>query len=460
MVISSEAARGRRGVYSSKARQSPYWNEYLETMPRERLDSLHLKRLQATIRFAYDNAPMYREIYDREKVRPEGIRTLVDYIERLPILDKPDLFEFQRRNPPYGDTIVRGSQEYISVFFQTSGTTGVPLLEPGYFMEILTDQWTYNWWANGIRPTDVFYLAFPYGTFMAFWAAHYDALFMGGQVISGGGADSKTRMKQIEQLKPTVLVATPSYALHLAEVGKEMGIDPRKTSIRFVSTAGEPGPAVPYIKKAIEEAWDATAIDLHGISDVWGSCSWQCPKHPDRLHFTEASAYPLVIDEAGEPVANGGVGELVITSYRPCIQPMIKYRTRDLVECHREGCDCGRTWIWLRGGVLARTDQMAIVKGTNVYPTAVQAVVGEVEGLSGNLEIHLSREGITDAVSVKVEPLESVAPSDYRRLKERVENALRETIRANIPVELVAPGGLPRYELKAKRVIDHRPKGS
>ena len=359
----------------------------METMPRAELDSLHLKRLRALIQFAYGKIPMYRELYDAAGVKPEDIRTLDDYAQKLPFIDKDVVLRYQL----VGKSVVPGSQERISFLYQTSGTTGKPLMEPGYFPDII-NQWACSWWAHGIRPGDVFYFAFPFGTFMAFWSAYFDALLLGAQVISGGGVDSKTRIHQIQQLRPTVLMATPTYALRLAEVAKEMGVDSRATTIRIVSTCGETGPIVPKIRRALEEAWNAKATDLYGISELWGSTNWECPRHQDRMHLLESSAYGMVIDESGNVAPDGATGEYVLTCYEATVQPLIKYRTHDIVEWHKEPCDCGRSWLWLQGGVLGRTDQMIRVKGTSVYPTAIQVFLGEVKGLSERLEIHIYKD--------------------------------------------------------------------
>ena len=441
-------------LYSRAAQESPYWNEPLETMPRQELDAMHLRRLKKLIHYAYHNIPMYREIYDKAGVKPEDIRTLDDYVKKLPSLDKSDVTFYQKQ----GKTTVPRSEEHVTFMYQTSGTSGNIVLEPGYYPD-LVNNWTYQWWAHGIRPSDTYYFAFPFGTFMAFWSAYQDALLLGGQTITGGGVDTKTRVLQIRQFRPTVLVATPTYALRLAEVAREIGVDPRSTSVRIVTTAGEPGAIVPAIRRAIEEAWDAKALDLYGLSELWGSTSWECPNHQDRMHLSEASAYGIVVDDNGELVADGGKGEFVLTSYEATVQPLIKYRTHDLVEWHKQACDCGRTWLSLRGGVLARTDQMVSVKGTNVYPTSVQVLLGEVRGLSERVEIHINGgDAVPTTVAVKVEPNAGVEPASFPALKAQAETLLHDMIGVTIPVEVVPPQSLPRYELKAKVVFDHRPK--
>jgi len=443
-------------LYSRTAQKTPFWNEPLETMPRRELDAMHLRRLKGLIHYAYHNIPMYREIYDKAGVKPEDIQTLDDYAKKLPSIEKSDVLFYQKQ----GKSTVPGSEEHTTVLFQTSGTSGNVLLEPGYYPDTVNG-FTCQAWAHGIRPSDRFYFAFGFGTFMAFWSYYQDVLLMGGQIITGGGVDTKTRILQIQQFRPTILVATPTYALRLAEVAKEMGVDPRASSVRIVSTAGEPGSIVPAIRRAIEGAWDAKAIDLYGISELWGSPSWECPNHQDRMHLSESSAYGIVMDEMGGLVPDGGKGEFVLTSYESTVQPLIKYRTHDIVEWHKAPCDCGRTWLSLRGGVLARTDQMVTLKGTNVYPTSVQVLLGEVQGLSERVEIHINGgDGVPVTVEVKVEPREGVSQAEFPALRAQAEKHLHDMIGVTIPVEVVQFQSLPRYELKAKVVFDHRPKRS
>jgi phenylacetate-CoA ligase len=444
---------GRMGksLYTEKAKETSYWNEALEKMPRQELDALHLRRLRALISHAYRNIPMYREIYDRAGVKPEDIRTLDDYVEKLPALDKTDVLAYQAK----GQSTVTGSEQYRSFFFQTSGTTGRVLQEPAYFPDMLNNE-CYKLWGSGLGPRDSFYFAFPFGTFCGFWAMYIDGLFLGAQVISGGGVDSETRIRHILEFRPTALVATPTYALRLAEVAKERGIDSRTTSVRFILTGGEQ--IAPSVRKVIEQAWDAKILDTYGISDMMGSVSWQCPLHPDRMHLAESQVYGIVVDEQGKVVPSGGKGEFVLTNFEVTVQPLIKYRSHDVVEWHEEACRCGRTWRWIKGGVLGRTDQMVTVKGTNVYPTAIQALLGEIPDLSERVEVHIDREGNFDKVSVKVEANAATEAKSYAGLQAQAEELLRRKIGVRIPVECVPPMSLPRYEMKAKVVFDHRPK--
>ena len=435
---------------------SRYWNEYTETMPRERLQSLHLTRVQRMVEYAYRRVPFYRRLYDRAGFKPEDIRSLEDFDRLVPVIDKQDLVEAQQTNPPWGDAVAL-PEDFHLFRFQTSGSTGVPMAIPVsyYSSHHYGEQWVYGFWAVGIRPHDSFYFAFTWGTFIGFWSAYWGVRRLGATVHSGGGVNTEMRLRQIVDLKPTVLVCTPTYALAMAEKARELGIDLAKTSIRFTYHAGEPGGNVPTTRRAIEEAWGAKAYELYGIGEV-GAIAPGCP-HQLGVHLAEDQAYATVIDpNTGRVVGDGEVGENLVTSYVQFAQPVIKYRTHDLVRAVRTPCACGRTWLLYEGGVLGRSDHMIIIKGTNVYPTAVEALLGEVAGVSPHYEIHVARGPGGDEIRVKVEALPEVAAGSYDELRRRVEALLYERIMVRIGVEIQAPGDLPRYELKAKRFFDHR----
>lgn len=446
-----------RSLLSSRSQSSRFWNEYTETMPREELNRLHLKRLQILLRYAYDRVPFYRRLYHDAGIAPDDIQSLDDFNRYVPAIDKKDLVRAQQSDPPWGDGIALGP-DYHLYRFQTSGSTGVPLCIPfsAHTQLQYGEQWAYVYWGVGIRPHDSFYFAFPWGMYSGFWSAYWGVRCLGATVISGGGLSSDERLRQIQLVNPTVLVSTPTYALYLAERAKEIGIDTRLTSIRYTIHAGEPGPGIPTTRHAIESAWDAQAYELYGVGEI-GSIAPGCP-HQKGCHLGEDQSYATILDESGNPVAEGEVGENVVTSYIQMAQPIIKYRTHDLVRAHYNVCTCGRTWLLYEGGVLGRTDDMITVKGTNVYPAAIEVLLGQVPGISHHYEVHVSHGLLNDAVTVKVEPEAGVEFNRHPQLQTRLEAVLKENIGVSIGVEIVNFGKLPRYELKAKRFFDHRPK--
>ena len=447
-------------VLGSKARASRFWNEASETMPRAKLDALHLHRLRALVRYAYDFSPFYRRKLDAAGVKPEGIRSLEDYRRRVPLTDKSEFIHLQREQPPYGPTLAL-PQEFIAHHSETSGTTGVPLAIPFSMLDTVRygESWVYGYWGLGIRPGDSFYFAFGWGNFAGFWSAYWGARRLGCRVISGGGLDTKGHIEAILRLKPTVLISTPTFALRMASVAADMGVDLAKSSIKFTYHAGEPGPtALPAMRRQIERAWGAKAGELLGIAEL-DAFAPGCP-NGDGVHVNEMSVYAWQIDPAsGNEVAEGEIGENILTSFANSAQPLLNYRTHDLVR-RRSSCACGRTWAKFEGSVLGRTDFMVTVRGTNVYQTAVENLLGDVPGVSMHYELVFTREGGNDVMTVRFEPEKSIAGD--RALWEKTAREAAERIHKALHVRLevtpVEPGSLPRYELKTKRIVDQRPK--
>lgn len=447
-------------IPSSQPRYAKYWNPHLETMPREKLDGYHLRRVQALIKYAYDRSPMYRRLYDKAGVKPDDIRTLQDFQEKVPSIDKPDLMAAQAVNPPHGDNFTGLTELEARQIFMTSGSTGVPLQIPHTFYQMMlcSEVVSIPCWSIGVRPGDSMYLAFNFGIFTAFWIAYVAAFRMGVHVISGGGVDTGTRIKQIEDFKPTLLLATPTYALHMAEVAREIGVDLPASSVKWLLVSGEPGGNVPATRAAMEAAWGAKVYEFYGAAEC-GPLGQGCPVQ-GRLHAFEQGIYSLVLDEQGRPVADGQVGEHVVTSYTTLTQPIIKYRTHDLVEVHSGGCECGSAWKYFQGGVLGRSDNMITIKGVNVFPAAVEALLADAGGFSEHYEIHVWRDKGLDEVMVRAEASQELPDSAYQQTEARAREILRDRIRVTIPVDILVPGSLPRYELKAKRFFDHRKTGT
>jgi phenylacetate-CoA ligase len=443
-------------ILSDKSLASPFWNAYTETMDRERIDAIHLRRLGRLLAWAYERVPFYRRLYDKTGIKPADIRTLEDFDRYVPAIDKKDVVEAQQEEPPWGSAVAL-PEDFNLFRFQTSGSTGVPLAIPfTYYSSVhYGEQWAYGFWAVGLRPRDTFYVAFNWGTFAGFWSAYWGIRRLGATVHSGGGLTTELRLKQIMEWKPTVLLATPTYALAMAEKARELGIDLAQSSVRVTYHAGEPGGNVPTTRRALEEAWGARTYELYGIAEV-GAIAPGCPLQTG-VHLAEDQSYATVVDpDSGKPVADGAVGENLVTSYIQFAQPVIKYRTHDLVRPVRRRCACGRTWMLFEGGVQGRTDHMIIIKGTNVYPTAVEALLGDVAGLASHYEVHVAAGRAGDELAVKVEAAPDVPAERYADIQRRAEAHLYERLLVRVGVQVQMPGALPRYELKAKRFFDHR----
>ena len=444
---------------SARAAESRFWNEVTETMPREKIDALHVHRLSRLVHYAYDNSRFYRQRFDEIGLKPGDIRSIEDFKSKVPITDKQDFIHLQAEDPPYGVTRA-APLDMIAQHAETSGTTGVPLAIPYTMYDTMRygESWCSAFWATGIRPSDSFYFAFGWGNFAGFWSAYWGVRRFGGRMISGGGLNTEGHIKAIQRLKPTVLISTPTFALRLAAVAEEMGVDLRDTSIRYTMHAGEPGPtALPAMKEAICDAWGAeNAGELLGIAEIDAFA----PSNSigDGVHVDEMCVFSWVVDpDTGKEIAEGEVGEHIVTSYTNSAQPLLNYRTHDLVR-PRLSCPSGRTWLKFEGAVLGRTDFMITLRGTNVYPTAVENVLGQTAGISSNYELHLERKDGADEMTVKFEPEKSVPENEWEGLARMLEQKIRESLMVRIAAAPVAPESLPRYDLKSKRVFDNRPR--
>ena len=435
-----------------------FWNQYTETLPRERLDALHLHRLQALCHYVYERSAFYRAKFDAAKVKPADIRTLEDFKRKVPLTDKSEFIDQQLASPPYGPTLAVPG-ELVVHHCETSGTTGKPLGIPYTMYDTVRygESWVYGMWALGIRPSDTFYFAFGWGNFAGFWSTYWAARRLGCRVISGGGLDTKGHINAILRLKPTVLISTPTFALRMAAVAAEMGVDVSQSSIRFTYHAGEPGPtALPAMREQIEKAWGAKAGELLGIAEI-DAFAPGCPEG-DGVHVNEMNVFTWSMDAAsGREVGDGEIGENIITSYVNSAQPLLNYRSHDLVR-RRARCACGRTWTKLEGAVLGRTDFMVTLRGTNVYQTAVENLIGEMPEVSNSYELILTREDENDAMTVRFEPNKSIPQDQWDRVAKAMTEKIRQALHVRLECTAVAPETLPRYELKTKRIIDQRPK--
>jgi len=413
----------------------------LETLDPERLRARQLARLQAQVEAVLGANPFWTARW-----RTAGLTSARDLrgwddVRRLPLLDKRALVEDQAAHPRFGTNLTFPLERYVRVH-QTSGTSGTPL----YWLDT---QESWEWWARcwgfvlagaGVRRDDRAFFPFSFGLFVGFWAGFEGARALGALAIPGGGQDSPTRLAAMQTLGATVLVCTPSYALHLLQVARECGIDPAALPVRVTVHAGEPGAGIPSVRARIEAGWDARAYDHAGMTEM-GAYGFECEAQAG-LHVNETEFIAEVIDPAtGRPATEG---ELVLTNLGRVGSPLIRYRTGDRVRLASGPCTCGRTFARLEGGVLGRLDDMLIVRGVNVFPSAIEAIVRRfpVE----EFQIEVFRAGELDEVRVLLE----VDGDDGAR---RVQDALRAGLGIRLQVAAVAAGSLPRFELKARRVV-------
>jgi phenylacetate-CoA ligase len=419
-----------------------FYNRSLETLDRDRLRELQNERLRSLIK-ELDTNRFYQDKLRSAGIDSKQIRNAED-LRALPFTTKSELVGQQLDHPPFGQllTYPRSSYRY---FHQTSGTTGRPLkwLDTKESWEWFTRCWGYVYRGAGVTEKDVVFCAFSFGPYISHWTAISGAWHVGAMAISGGGMNSEQRLKTIIDNDCTVIVCTPTYALHLAEVARNMSIDLASTSIRAGIHAGEPGASLPNVRRSIEESWGATCFDHAGATEV-GAWAFACQAHTGAIHLNEAEFICEVIDpETGEHARAGAQGELVITNLGRAAMPVLRYRTGDLVELTEEACPCGRTFALIKGGVLGRADDMIIVRGVNLYPGAIDNLMRSLPNIA-EYEVMIRRVEGMDDLLIRIE----TETGDATRL---VVSAFRAQFNIRVSVEQVPAGSLPRYEFKARR---------
>jgi len=374
---------------------------------------------------------------------PRDLRTWGDF-QRLPLTTKSELMEDQAAHPPFGTNLSFPLDRYVRVH-QTSGTTGTPL-------RWLDTEESWAWWARcwtvvlraaGLGPGDRVFFPFSFGLFVRFWAGFEGARALGALAIPGGGQDTAQRLAAMESLGATAVCCTPSYALHLAEVARERGIALDRLGVRTTVHAGEPGAGIPAVRARIEAAWGARAYDHAGMTEM-GAYGFECAAQAG-LHVNEAEFIAEVVDPTtGRPADEG---ELVLTNLGRVGSPLLRYRTGDRVRVARTPCPCGRTFLRLDGGILGRVDDMLIVRGVNVFPSALEGIVRRFPAVD-EFVIEVYRRGHLDEVRLLLE-VQGQAGA--------VAAAVQEAVRVDLGIRVEAvpvPGqSLPRYELKARRLV-------
>jgi phenylacetate-CoA ligase len=424
----------------------PSFDPVVETLPREKLADLQLRKLQAMLDELWGKNAFYTNKMKAAGVEPKDIRSLDD-LTRLPMTVKSELIEDQAAHPPFGTNTTYPLEAYVR-FHQTSGTTGVPL-------RVLDTDASWDWWARcwghvlcgaGLTASDRIFMAFSFGPFIGFWAAAEGARKIGALMVPGGGRDSPQRLELMRDSGATALCCTPTYALRLAEVAREVNFDLRSIPMRTTVHAGEPGANVPATKKRIEAAWGAKCYDHAGASEV-GAHSFECEAQPGGTHLIESEFIIEVFEkETGKPVRPGERGELVITNLGRWGFPIIRYRTGDVVQLNTQPCVCGRTFARFEGGLLGRADDMFTVRGVNVFPRAVENLVRRFPEVDEfRVTVRTVRE--MDEMEIEVELAEGAGPALVNGIAQAIDSSL--SFRPN--VRLVERGSLPRFELKARR---------
>ncbi len=429
-----------------------YWNEHIECMPREQLRDLQSRRLSDTVYRVYQNVPFYRKKMQELGIAPEDIKS-IDDIKYLPFTTKADL----RDNYPYG--LFASPMSEIIRIHASSGTTGKPTVV-GYTRNDITN------WAEvtaralvcaGGDSHSVVQVAYGYGLFTGGLGMHYGVEKLGASVIPISGGNTKRQIMIAKDFGSTIICCTPSYALFIAEVMQEMGVDPSELKLHSAILGAEPWSE--EMRRDIEEKLKIKAFNIYGLSEITGpGVSCECPEQKG-MHINEDMFYPEIINPDTLEVEGEGVnGELVFTTILKEGIPLLRYRTRDITSLNHEECKCGRTSVRMQR-VMGRSDDMLIIRGVNVFPTQIESVLDKFSELSLNYVIIVTREKSVDELEVKVEMSENLYSDEIKeieRLQKKIAAEIHAVLNINVKVTLVGPKTIERSEGKAKRVIDLR----
>ena len=435
----------------SQERGRYYFDREAEVMPRERLAALQLQRLRATLQNAYDNVALHRARLDAAGFAPGDLKNLTD-IARLPFTLKTDL----RDHYPFG-MFARPVQS-LSRLHASSGTTGKPTVV-GYTQKDI-DTWAdlmaRSMAAAGGRPGDVVHNAYGYGLFTGGLGAHYGAERLGAVVVPMSGSSTERQIALIVDFGARVLCATPSYALAIAELAEHQGVDLSKSRLAVGLFGAEPWSNA--MRKEIEARLGLRAVDIYGLSEIMGpgvacECECQAGLHGWEDHFL----FEVIDPESGKPVPEGEPGELVITTLTKEALPMLRYRTRDITKVTTTPCDCGRTHLRILR-ITGRNDDMLIIRGVNVYPSQIEAVLVGLPHIAPHYQLVVERHGSLDHVNVEVEAQPGVPAATYEAIAQQVAHQIKSLIGITTDVVVKKPGDIPRSQGKAVRVRDLRPK--
>ena len=429
-----------------------------ERRSRHEIETVQASRLNALIELVDGRNRFYTEKFSRAGIQVAGL-DLPEGLGRLPLTTKAELVADQDAAPPWGTALSEPLANYTR-YNQTSSTTGHPLrwLDTTDSWQWMLECWKAVYRAARIGPADRIFFPFSFGPFLGFWTAFDAGVQLGAHCVPAGGMTSEIRLGLIDLLEPTVVCCTPTYAQRLVEVAGQLD-GGRGTladsSVKVLIVAGEPGGSIPATRQQIETGWGARVIDHHGLTEV-GPISFECWENPGFVHLNECEYICEVLDpETGVRVPDGQQGELVVTNLGRLASPVIRYRTRDIVVRVEEPCPCGRTLSRLQGGILTRADDMICVRGVNIYPAAIEAIVRTVREVA-EYRATVRSDSALRVMSIEVE----TSASDPAAVTKQVESRLRAALGLTVPVSAVEPGTLPRFEMKAKRFIVEKSENS
>jgi phenylacetate-CoA ligase len=445
--------------------QRLFWNPGKETRSREEREAEVLSLMRRQLDYVYEQLPFYRRHYDKAGFRPDMVTSVASFTERVPIITKQMLREDQAEHPPFG-SYVGPSDIDICRVHGSSGTSGKPTL---YAMsrgdwDYIADVMAQAFYTCGVRPGDIVQLATVFSLFMGGWGSLLGVERLGATAFPIGAGETERQIELMWRVKSTVLVTTPSYALHMLEVARGMGLDPATSPLRLGIFIGEPGSSIPGTRQALETGWGIVVRDMATTSEMtpWGTNA-EC-EMGNGVHVMQDEVWTEIVakDDTNRAVPDGESGALVYTHLRRQSQPMIRFYSGDESHMSHEPCSCGRTYPRLPMGVYGRLDDMLLIRGANVYPSQVQRSLLSVPGTGVEFKIVLERTGALDTAMVRIERdpathVEDVARFDSE-LIQQIKRRLKNDTNITFDVEILEPNSLERAISKANRVDDRRPK--
>lgn len=442
-----------------------YWDRAKETAPRAEREAQVLRLLQEQLRRAYEQIPFYRRHYDAHRFHPDEVRTLDDFTRRVPVITKQMLREDQEEHPPFGSYLGVDPDSIVRIH-GSSGTTGTPTLYAfsRRDWDYIADVMAQGFYTCGVRPTDRVQLATVFSLFMGGWGALLGSERIGAAAFPLGAGETERQLDLMYRIGSTVLVTTPTYALHMLETARTKGYDTAASPLRLGIFIGEPGAAIPGTRAALEQGWGIIVRDMATTSEMtpWATNA-EC-REGRGVHVIQDEVWTEIVDRSdpGRALPDGESGGVIYTHLRRESQPMIRFWSGDESHMTYEPCLCGRTYPRLPAGVYGRLDDMLLIRGCNVYPSQVQRSLLEVPGTGVEFRIVLERPASLDEATVQVECDPALSVDDFDAfaagLAEKVQRKLKSDTNINFHVQILRPYTLERAISKAKRVDDRRPK--
>lgn len=464
--MSRVTGTGRRTREQRLSGYRRYWDEERETLPAPARDAVVLERVRHQLRYAYERLPFYRHHYDRHGFHPDQVRSLADFTEKVPVVTKSMLVQDQVDHPPFG-SYLGVERADLARIHGSSGTMGHPTL---YGVSVA--DWrragqasAMGLWCAGFRPADVVQITFPFTLFFGGWGNVQALELMGACVFpTGAMVPTERQLAMLDQLGVDALIATPSYLVHMAHRAAELGIDPAASAVSLALVGGEPGGSIGSVRAMLHGLWGDPFDVIDGAA---GSTSEMypfltnigCLEDPDGgVHLFQDENYTEIVakDDPNTPVPPGTPGATVATHLWRESQPMIRFWMGDEGVLDDSGCRCGRTYPKLPRGVFGRLDDMLVVRGANVYPSAIESAVRAVPGAGTEFRILVERPADLDELTVEVEPAADLRVEGRDGLRAALEEQLRLAVTIRVPVRVVEPGTHEPQTFKARRVVDRR----